>query len=363
METVSLGLDCDMARPNSRTSTQSLDKEAHNMRANNLKRTKRLGTLMLAGWLIMTGLLGGCGGSNPPIPPDAQSLPNMGQEITPLAIQGSKFENLNPDLSDNPDWLAGQAVTTVVSPDHKTLLVLTSGFNRVYRTDGVPDALGTYFNWQDSQEYVFIYDISANTPVKKQVVKVPNTYSGIVFDPSGTAFYVSSGMGDLPFASDGSINPAKSGGDNVHIFTLSAATGTWQHAAELALGHTAGLGLDTERPTGEQIPVNERVSVSPCAAGVAVSKDGKTLVVANYFNDSVTVFNGGLGNWSQRTELDLRPGKSDASKVGIPGGEYPFWVAVKGNGSSATAYVSSVRDREIVVVALGATPAVMTASL
>ena len=39
----------------------------------------------------------------------AQDLPNMGQQITPLAPQGSRFEPLNPDLPDRPDWLAGQA--------------------------------------------------------------------------------------------------------------------------------------------------------------------------------------------------------------------------------------------------------------
>jgi hypothetical protein len=125
--------------------------------------------------------------------PSVQGLPNMGQQITLLAPEGSRFEPLNPDLADHPDWLAGQAVTSVVSPDQKTLLVLTSGYNRVYRTDGVPDAYGTFFNWPDSNEYVFIYDISTPTPVKKQVVQIPNTYNGIVFDPSGTAFYVSGG--------------------------------------------------------------------------------------------------------------------------------------------------------------------------
>ena len=295
----------------------------------------------------------------PPIPGGIQSLPNTGQQISPLVIQGSVFENLNPDLPDNPAWLAGQAVTTVVSPDKKTLLVLTSGFNRVYRTDGLPDAYGAYFNWPDSKEYVFIYDISTNTPVKKQVVTVPNSYNGITFDPSGTAFYVSGGMGNFPFDSAGNLNPAKSGSDNIHIFTLNTATGTWQHESELPLGHTAGIGLDVKAPTGgEQIPINLKVSVSPCAAGVAVSKDGKTLVVANYFNDSITVFTGGLGNWSKGTELDLRPGKNDTSKVGTPGGEYPFWVAVKGSGSSATAYISSLRDREIVVVKLGESPVI-----
>ena len=320
---------------------------------------RRLFGLVLA--LVLPLQLAACGDTTPK--PAAQSLPNMGQQITPFAPQGAHFVGLNPGLVDNPDWLAGQAVTTVVSPDKKTLLVLTSGYNRVYRTNLVngilqPDALGTYFNWPDSQEYVFVYDISTNTPVQKQVVTVPNTYNGIAFDPSGTAFYVSSGMGDGPFDSTGAVDPAKSAGDNVHVFTLSPGTGTWQQATELALGHTAGVGLDVEPPTGQQLPPNERVAVSPCAAGVAVSSDGKTLVVVNYYNDSITVFNGGLGNWSKRTELDLRPGKGDPSKVGTPGGEYPFWVAVKGNGSSATAYVSSIRDREIVVVSLAAAPAV-----
>jgi DNA-binding beta-propeller fold protein YncE len=292
------------------------------------------------------------------LPPATQFLPNVNQNITPLEPQGSTFEQLNPDLPDNPTWLAGQAVTSVVSPDKKTMLVLTSGYNRVYTTTGVPDAYGTFINWPDSKEYVFVYDISTNTPVKKQVLTVPNTYNGIVFDPSGKAFYVSSGMGDFPFDSTGKMNPAKSAGDNIHIFTLNATNGTWQSTAELALGHSAGIGLVGVPPTGEQIPVNVRVSVSPCAAGVDVSKDGKTLVVANYFNDSITVFTGGLGNWSKGTELDLRPGKNDPSKAGVPGGEYPFWVAVKGGRSSPTAYISSLRDREIVVVNLAGKPTV-----
>jgi hypothetical protein len=46
-------------------------------------------------------------------------------------------------------------------------------------------------------------------------------------------------------------------------------------------------------------------------------------------------------------ELDLRPGKNNPADSGQPGGEYPFWVTVKGND---TAYVSSARDREVVVV-------------
>src|ERR1700731_3078144 len=56
-----------------------------------------------------------------------------------------------------------------------------------------------------------------------------------------------------------------------------------------------------------------------------------------------------IGSHAKSGELDLRPGKSDPSKKGIAGGEYPFWGVIKGNEK---AYVSSMRDREIVVVGL-----------
>jgi hypothetical protein len=50
-----------------------------------------------------------------------QILPNTGQRITPLAPHDTEFVPLNPGLSDNPQYLAGQAATSVVSPDGKTI--------------------------------------------------------------------------------------------------------------------------------------------------------------------------------------------------------------------------------------------------
>ena len=293
-----------------------------------------------------------------------QFIPNMNQWITPLALAGSQFVTLDTGLTVNgQDWLAGQAVSTAVSPDGLTLLVLTSGFNRVTNSAGVQDP-------DDSQEYVFIYDISTGLPVVKQVVTIPNSYSGIAFDPlprtvAGqvryNAFYVASGMGDSPYTgspyTSANYNPVHPGGDNVHVFTLSSDGTTWQEQSELPLGHTAGVGF----------------GVLPCAAGIAVSDDGQTLVVANYYDDSVSVFTGGLGNWTPLSslttekpgELDLRPGKAASSpRPGSPGGEYPFWVAIATTTNTATAttaswaYVSSIRDREIDVVNLNGTPAV-----
>ena len=154
----------------------------------------------------------------------AQTLPNTGQTLTPLAPRQARFEPLNPELADDPQFLAGQAETTVTSPDHKTLLILTSGYNLLNYTSG---ANAGKQNNADSTEYVFVYDITKPLPVKKQVIKVPNSYAGIVFDPSGASFYVAGGDDD-----------------NVHLYSVVAG-GMWaeQAGSPIALGHKAGNGL------------------------------------------------------------------------------------------------------------------------
>jgi len=250
-----------------------------------------------------------------------QKLPNTGQQVTPLSLRGARFQPLNPGLADNPQFTAGQAETTVVSPNGKTLLILTSGYNLLNYSSG--PQLGNQNN-NDSTEYVFIYDITNTLPVQRQVIKVPNTYAGIVFDPSGTAFYVAGGVDD-----------------NVHFYSLGQ-NGLWaeQPGSPVALSHTSANGL----------------AVTPEAAGIAITQDGTKLVVANYYNDSVSILSKNGTSWTKTGELDLRPGKISSSDRGIPGGEYPFWVSVKG---SSVAYVSSMRDREIVVVNLFGAPTVI----
>ncbi|MBO0735564.1 MAG: bifunctional YncE family protein/alkaline phosphatase family protein, partial [Alphaproteobacteria bacterium] len=75
----------------------------------------------------------------------------------------------------------------------------------------------------------------------------------------------------------------------------------------------------------------------------------KTIVVANYENDSISLIS--TVTRKKTAELDLRPGKTDPRQAGVPGGEFPYWVAIKGND---IAYVSSVRDREVVIIKLNA---------
>jgi hypothetical protein len=76
-----------------------------------------------------------------------------GKQITPTAATGSTFQPLNPELPGHPDFTAGQAVTTATSPDGKTLLILTSGYNSQNDAAGNTDPA-------QSNEYVLVYDIS-----------------------------------------------------------------------------------------------------------------------------------------------------------------------------------------------------------
>ncbi|HEX8710342.1 MAG TPA: beta-propeller fold lactonase family protein, partial [Terracidiphilus sp.] len=225
-------------------------------------------------YLLLPAMLAGQNRINITAP--EMNIPNQGVRITPSAVPGGSFQTLNPGLKEFPNYVAGGAVTTVVSPDKKTLLVLTSGFNRMNDDAGkeIP---------QDSTQYVFVFDISEKKPVQRQTIHVPNTYSGIAFDPTGKAFYVSGGVDD-----------------NVHIYDLRP--NGWAESADspVPLGHNGeGVGLD----------------VKPQAAGIAVTADGEQIVVTNYYNDSISVLTKGPeGRWAKTGELDLRPGKIDPAQ-------------------------------------------------
>ncbi len=247
---------------------------------------------------------------------EAQVL-STGQLITPLAPRGASFEALNPGLADNPEYTVGQAVSTAVSPDFRTLLVLTSGYNLQNYTSGAN--LGQT-NPADSTEWIFVFDITNGKAVQKQAIPVTNTYNGIVWSPLGNEFYVSGGNRD-----------------NVHIYSKKA--GAWAEAtgSPVALGHT---------PSGVVSAGGLGIATQPEAAGLAVNTTGNKIIVADYENDAISTLQKQEGVWTKTAELDLRPGKDGTGTPGKPGGEYPFWVQLVGN----TAYISSIRDRQIVVV-------------
>src|SRR5215475_2038842 len=147
----------------------------------------------------------------------AAAKPEMlptGMSITPTAARGSTFEALNPDLAALPQFTVDHPITTALSPDGGTLLILTSGYNRNFDEKGkkIPEL---------SNEYVFIYDVRGAAPRKQQVVQVLNTYVGLAWAPDGKAFYVSGGSDD-----------------NVHVFVL--ADGRWSEVGDpIKLEHSA----------------------------------------------------------------------------------------------------------------------------
>ncbi len=234
-----------------------------------------------------------------------------GQYVTPTLITGANLQFLNPHLANYPDFVAGIASRSAVSPDGTTLLIATNGYNSLNDSAGKTDPAA-------SNQYVFVFDISGanrTTPSLTQVVQVPNIYEGLIW-ASNTRFYVSGGVDDVVRAYD-------------------LGNGGFTNTATIALGHTTGLGS----------------GVKPNSAGLSLAVDGTRLLVTNMFNDSISIIDTATN--TVITEYDLRPYNTSGAD-GVAGGEQPYDVAVAGN----TAYVTSVRDREIVVLDIsGAAPA------
>ena len=244
----------------------------------------------------------------------AEELPT-GMSITPLAARESTLQPLNPGLPDLPDFTVDHPISTAVSPDGATLLILTSGYNRNN------DAKGKAISAQTS-EYIFIFDIQQTKPVQRQALRIPNAYVGLAWSPNGSHFYASGGKDD-----------------SVHVFTRK--DGHWSETEKpIELGHKTGLGV-ADRSETKVTPLE------PMVAGLAVSPDGKHLLVANHQNDSVSLID--LETKQVTAEPDLRPGKINPAQKGVAGGEYPYGVVFAGDDK---AYVSSLRDREIVVLAI-----------
>src|ERR1700704_1544248 len=84
---------------------------------------------------------------------DEKSPTPPGLYITPTALAHAVQQDLNPGLAKYPNFVAGQAVKAVVSPDGKTLAILTAGMNSLFDSTGVVDAGA-------STQFLFLYDIS-----------------------------------------------------------------------------------------------------------------------------------------------------------------------------------------------------------
>ena len=171
-----------------------------------------------------------------------------GQYVTPTAPRlGPTVPE--PRLPAYPGFIAGEAVKSQLSPDGKTLAVMCAGQNSLYKPDGTVDTAA-------STQFIFIYDVSGGhqgEPVLTQVIQQTNSHVGLVFSPDG-------GRSRPPAARTTSSTDIRKEG------------GTWSLARTVALGH------------GRQ---GDRHRRRPNASGLGISADGKTLVVANNYNDSI----------------------------------------------------------------------------
>jgi len=239
-----------------------------------LFRFNELGKLIvLAGSiLVLVGL------ANAQLDTDDEKSPTPpGFYITPTASAHAVQQDLNPGLANYPNFVAGQAVKAVVSPDGKTLAILTAGMNSLFDSTGTVDTAA-------STQFLFLYDISGankTNPVLKQVIQQLNAHVGLVWAPDSQRLYAAGGCDDLVYAysTNGTSFALKT-----QISLGHAPNGCISNAA-----NRTGLGLGVE----------------PNVARLAISADGATLVAANNYNVSISVIDTASG--TVRYEYDLRP--------------------------------------------------------
>src|SRR5262249_32213393 len=153
-----------------------------------------------------------------------------------------------------------------------------------------------------------------------QVIQQLNAHVGLVWAPNSKTLYAAGGCDDVVYAY----------GDNGTSFVLSAKI-SLGHAPDGCVSNAAnqkGIGLGVE----------------PNVSGLAISADGKTLVAANNYNDSISVID--IATATVRYEYDLRPFATSSAPDGTKGGTFPLSVVLNGT----VAYVGCDRDREVVAV-------------
>jgi YVTN family beta-propeller protein len=270
------------------------------------------------------------------------SLLPTGQFITPTAAPGTQFELLKTGLRSDENADAAGAVKTALSPDGKTLLVLTSGYNLNFRKE---DGTNITFPVLDpvtgqpvttpastrKHEWVFVFDISGGQLTKKQQINIPNTYNGLVWAPDGQSFYVSGGIDD-----------------RVYIYQFDGNQFS-PSTPFILLGHNSNQTDGFPRYDGGLLKGTPAAIASTGAvvAGLDISQDGKTLVAANFMNDSISVIDTATRKVSKEIKFFVTGGT-------VATGEYPYDVAIKNDkqGVAVTAYISSQRDDEVLAVDL-----------
>jgi YVTN family beta-propeller protein len=276
----------------------------------------------------------------------ASILPT-GQVITPTAAPGSTIQVLSTGLRSDGNADAAEAVNTALSPDGKSLLVLTSGWNKGNRR---PDGTSITFPTLDPitggpvgtttlSEWVFVYSVNSDrTVTKQQQINIPSTYSGLVWAPDGTRFYVSGGQDD-----------------RVYVYRSNGSQFV-PDVPFVLLGHNSNQNAPFPKYDGSILKGTKAAQAvtfggtslivgGAVVAGLGLSRDGRTLVTANFENDSISIVDTATRSIVREVKF-FTPGGTVAQ------GEFPYDVAVLSNpdGSAKTAFVTSQRDDEVMVV-------------
>jgi YVTN family beta-propeller protein len=257
---------------------------------------------------------------------DKKSPIPTGLFITPTALNHAVQQVFNPGLANYPNFVAGEAVKAVVSPNGKTLAILTAGMNSLYYPNVGEPSTNPNIGQVDkaaSTQFLFLYDIAGankTRPVLKQVIQQLNAHVGLVWAPNSQTIYAAGGCDDV-----------------VYVYTSNG--GTFALSSKIPLGHAPnGCVSNAANQTGLGL------GVEPNVAGLAISADGATLVAANNYNDSISVIKTATGK--VQYEYDLRPFATSGAPAGTKGGTFPYAVVLDGN----VAYVGADRDREVVAV-------------
>lgn len=158
------------------------------------------------------------------------------------------------------------------------------------------------------------------TGAVEQTLPLPGAYGGVAFAPDGRTAFVSGEPKGSTVPNDSTVATA---GDAVHVFTVDPASGHATEAAPIIMPPTQGG--TAQRRAGDQAsyPGPGQGKALGWPDGLAVTPDGKTLVVALNQADQVVL-------------IDVA---SKASRL-VTVGAYPANVAV----NARTAYVSNEYD-------------------
>ena len=185
-------------------------------------------------------------------------------------------------------------------------------------------------------QWVFVYRVDGGTPKMVQRTSIPNAFVGLAWAPDSRRFYVSGGADD-----------------RVLVYSRRGESFVFD-APAILLGHDSNGsaaqpnydgGLLSKTPAGGARAKALSIVYGAIASGVGVSKDGRTLAVANMQNDSVSIVDVAKRKVVKEVAL-YAPGGRDAH------GEYPYGVAIlsSASGGAVKTYVSSLRDGDIAVV-------------